>query len=83
VAELIREPGDWRGDPPPGQLHMQLVGEPVAGDEPGWLTVTGWRYVDDQPGPVWVTVQVRTSEAPPGARGDPAPGRLRRSPPTG
>ena len=66
---VTRAAGDWRGDSPTGQLVMQATRLALAGDEPGWVTLYGWRHVDGEPGPQWVTVQIRilTTEDGPGA----------------
>lgn len=66
-ATVTRAAGDWRGDPPAGQLVMQATRLLLAADEPGWVTLYGWRHVDGKPGPQWVTVEVRIPAAEDGS----------------
>ena len=60
--ELVREEGDWEGGAPGGLLRMQQVGPTLDGHRDGWRTVTGWRFLDGEPTPHWVTVQIRDDQ---------------------
>lgn len=50
--------GQWRGEPPHGPLHLQVVGISRSRVR-GWLTVSGWRQLADRSKPRLVRVQVR------------------------
>lgn len=62
MPDLIREPRDWRGadgEPSDGPLYLQQVGPTRPGDRPGWVSVTGWRYLPGESAPVRMNVIVR------------------------
>lgn len=67
MAEETIPAGHWwtlGGDTPDEPLVIQPVRWRTNGPDPERVDVTGWRHLDNEPGPEYVTVQVSRERWP-------------------
>lgn len=63
-------PGQWRpcGPAAPGELEAQVIRRTITPAEPGWIRCQVWRYLEGEPAPELLRVEVLVELLPEEAR---------------